>query len=123
MRSGGEPVQRLRPQLWSQLLASLADRQSRPAAFRPSVNIGHLRLRAQIGARAWPIIVSVLTCLGLFVLLLRDMINTAPSSAVALGIALSVSPTFEVAYRRTTGRSYGELLQSSRPAPPTPPGK
>ncbi len=80
-----------------------------------AVNVGHLRLRSQTGARAWPIVVSVLTCLGLFGVLLRYMIETAPSSAVALAVTLTASLAFEVVYRRATGRGYGEVLRHSGP--------
>jgi amino acid transporter len=80
-----------------------------------AVNLGHLRLRDQTGARAWPIVVSVITCLGLFGVLLRHMIETAPSSAVALAVTLAASVAFEVVYRRSTGRSFAELLRHTGP--------
>ena len=53
-----------------------------------AVAIGHMRIRGQTGASAWPIVVSALTCLSLFVVLLRHMIETAPTSAIALGVTL-----------------------------------
>jgi len=83
-----------------------------------AVNIGHLRIRAQTGAKAAPILASVVTCLSLFGVLLYNMIKTAPSSAVALGVTLLGSLVFEVAYRRLTGRDFRAVLgPASHPGP------
>ena len=81
-----------------------------------AVNVGHLRIRAKTGARAWPIVASALSCLGLFVVLLRNMITTAPSSAVALAITLSASLVFEIVYRRTKKRTFRAVLDQTAPA-------
>jgi amino acid transporter len=45
-----------------------------------AVNIGHMRIREQTGAKAWPVMASALTCLSLFVVLVYHMITTAPTS-------------------------------------------
>ena len=80
-----------------------------------AVAIGHMRIRGQTGASAWPIVVSALTCLSLFVVLLRHMIETAPTSAIALGVTLAGSFVFEVVYRRRSGRTFGEVLTQTAP--------
>ncbi len=80
-----------------------------------AVAIGHMRIRGQTGARAWPIVVSALTCLSLFVVLLRHMIETAPTSAIGLGVTLAGSFVFEVVYRRRSGRTFGEVLTQTAP--------
>jgi amino acid transporter len=82
-----------------------------------AVNIGHIRIRAQTGAKAWPVIASAVTCLSLFGVVLYHMIDTAPTSAIALGLTLAGSFLFEVVYRRRTGRTFGEILTQTDPAP------
>lgn len=80
-----------------------------------AVNIGHLRIRSQTGARAWPVVASALACMVLFVVLVRDMITAAPASAIALVATLVVSILFEVLYRRGTGRTFRALLAETEP--------
>jgi amino acid transporter len=80
-----------------------------------AVGIGHLRIRRETGAKAWPIMASVLTCLSLFIILLHNMITTAPSSAIAIGITLSVSCLFEIVYRRISGRTLRAILSQTDP--------
>jgi amino acid transporter len=82
-----------------------------------AVSVGHMRIRKQTGARAWPIVASAAACLSLFIVLFRNMITTAPASAVALGVTLTVSFLFEIVYRRTTGRTFSEILTQTDPAP------
>jgi len=83
-----------------------------------AVNIGHMRIREQTGAKAWPVIAAALTCLSLFVVLVYHMITTAPSSAIALGVTLAGSILFESAYRRATGRTFSEILTQTDLTPP-----
>ena len=45
------------------------------------------------------------------------MITTAPTSAIALGVTLAGSFLFEIVYRRTTGRTFREILTQTDPAP------
>ena len=80
-----------------------------------AVGIGHIRIRRQTGAKAWPIVVSTATCLSLFVVLFRNMVTTAPSSAIALGVTLAVSFLFEVVYRHVTGRTLRAILSQTDP--------
>jgi amino acid transporter len=80
-----------------------------------AVNIGHFRVREQTGAKAWLIVASALSCLLLFVVLLRNMIKTAPSSAIALGITLVGSFIFEFVYRRQTGRTFRAIQLQTGP--------
>jgi hypothetical protein len=54
-----------------------------------AVNIGHMRIRSKTGAKAWLLVVSVITCLALFVVLSVKMIRSDPSSAIALAVTLS----------------------------------
>jgi amino acid transporter len=81
-----------------------------------AVNIGHLRIRKQTGAKAWPVVAAAVACLSLFVVLLYHMIATAPTSAIALGVTLAGSFLFEVVYRRTTGRTFNGILTQTDPA-------
>ncbi len=80
-----------------------------------AVGIGHIRIRRQTGAKAWPIVTSAVTCLSLFVVLFRNMLTTAPSSAIALGVTLGVSSLFEIVYRHVTGRTFRALLSQTGP--------
>ncbi len=88
-----------------------------------AVNIGHVRIREQTGAKAWPVVASALTCLSLFVVLIHYMVSAAPTSAVALGVTLAGSFIFEIVYRRTTGRTFREILTQTDPAPVPPSGR
>ena len=81
-----------------------------------AVNIGHLRIRKQTGAKAWPVVASAVTCLSLFVVLFYNMVSTAPSSAIALGVTLAGSFVFETVYRHRTGRTFSEILNRTDPA-------
>ena len=87
-----------------------------------AVNIGHLRIRKQTGANAWLVGASAITCLILFFVLLHNMVVTAPTSAVALGVTLAGSFVFEILYRRRTGRSFRRILAQTDPdlAGPSP---
>jgi hypothetical protein len=80
-----------------------------------AVNVAHLRIRKQTGAKAWPVVASAVTCVSLFVALFYHMVTTAPPSAIALGITLVVSFLFEVGYRRATGRTLREVLRQTEP--------
>jgi amino acid transporter len=82
-----------------------------------AVNIGHMRIRKQTGAKAWPVVASAVTCLSLFVVLFYNMITTAPTSAIALGGTLVGSFLFEIAYRRRTGRTFRGILTQTEPVP------
>ncbi len=82
-----------------------------------AVNIGHIRIRTQTGAKAWPVIASAVSCLALFGVLVDHMIATAPTSAIALLVTLAGSFFFEVAYRRWTGRTFREILTQTDPTP------
>ena len=78
-----------------------------------AVSIGHLRIRDQTGAKAWPVVASVVTCLSLFAVLFYNMVGTAPSSAIALGVTLAASFLVEMAYRRATGRTFKKILRQT----------
>ena len=56
------------------------------------------------------VVASAVTCLSLFGVLLYNMIATAPTSAIALGITLAGSVVFEIVYRRKTGRTFRRIL-------------
>lgn len=81
-----------------------------------AVNLGHLRIRPKTGAKAWPIVVSVVTCLALFIALSVHMVRTDPSSMVALIATLVISFAIEVLYRRRTRRTFDEVLATTTPA-------
>jgi hypothetical protein len=80
-----------------------------------AVNVAHLRIRNQTGAKAWPVVASAVTCVALFVVLCYHMITTALTSAIALGLTLAVSLLFEIGYRRATGRTLREVLRNTEP--------
>ena len=82
-----------------------------------AVSIGHMRIRKQTGAKAWPIVASAVSCLSLFIVLLDNMITKAPSSAIALGVTLVVSCLFEIVYRRITGRTLRAILSQTDHVP------
>lgn len=82
-----------------------------------AVSIGHMRIRKQTGAKAWPIVGSAITCLSLFAVLLYHMITTAPTAAIGLGITLAGSFVFETVYRRTKKRTFKEILAQTDPDP------
>lgn len=79
------------------------------------VAIGHMRIRQQTGAKAWPIVASAAACLSLFAVLIYHMITTAPISAIGLGVTLAGSVLFENMYRRTKGRTFTEILTQTDP--------
>ncbi len=83
-----------------------------------AVSIGHLRIRTETGAKAWPILASAGTCLALLIVLAYKMATSAPKSLIALGVTLAVSFVFEVAYRRITGRTFRAILRRSDPGFP-----
>ncbi len=87
-----------------------------------AVSIGHLRIRKQTGAKAWVILTSVVTCLCLFIVLLHNMIVTAPSSAIALGVTLMASFVAEILYRRMSGRTFRAVLSQTNPGRGDPDG-
>jgi amino acid transporter len=76
-----------------------------------AVGAGHLRVLEQTGAKMWPVVASIVTCLGLFAAVMTNMIKTAPDSALALGITLLASFAFEQAYRHTSGRTLKEVAR------------
>ena len=82
-----------------------------------AVAIGHMSIRKQTGAKAWPIVASAVTCLSLFAVLLYHMITTAPTSAIGLAATLAGSFLFEILYRRTSGRTFREILTQTDPDP------
>src|ERR1035437_4866271 len=53
-----------------------------PSDLTAAVSIGHLRIRDRAGAKAWPVVASVITCLMLSAVLFYNMAVTAPSSAI-----------------------------------------
>jgi len=80
-----------------------------------AVSIGHMRIRGQTGAKAWPIAASAVTCLALFAVLLYHMIEAAPTSAIGLGVTAAGSFVFEIVYRRTSGRTFRGLITQTAP--------
>lgn len=70
-----------------------------------TVNLGHLRVWRETGAKPALLVTAVLLNLALFVLLLGYTVHTGPASTwiTLLGV-LVVSFAFEYGYRRRTGR-------------------
>ena len=53
------------------------------------VSFGHLKLRAQTGARAWPLVTAIVINAVMFVALLIDAIRTGPAASwIVLIVAL-----------------------------------
>ncbi len=75
-----------------------------------AVNIGHLRVRSQTGAKAWPLYVGIVLCLVLFVFLFSYMVMEDLSSAIAMVITFLVSWLVELWWRGRTHRSFRQLL-------------
>lgn len=66
-----------------------------------AVSWGHLRLRHETGARAWPLVAAIVVNAVLFVVLLVEAIRTGPASTwVTLIAVLAGSFGFEAWYRR-----------------------
>lgn len=78
-----------------------------------AVNVGHLRITSKTGAKRWVIVVSVVTCLGLFVALATNMVRTSVSSLVALVVTLAISVAVEAAYRAKTKRTFDATIQAT----------
>jgi amino acid transporter len=69
-----------------------------------AVNAGHLNVLEQTGANAVIVWLSLLTCLGMFVVLGTYTYQQQPAALVALVIIAAASFAAEWAYRRWTGR-------------------
>ena len=66
-----------------------------------AVSAGHLRVRSDTGARAWPLVAAVALNAALFLLLFGDAIRTGPASTwLALIGAIALSFALEAVYRR-----------------------
>ena len=70
-----------------------------------SVSVGHLRVRAQTGAKAWLLVLAIVLNIGLFALLLGYTIaqGQVGTWVTLLGVVV-VSFVAEWIIRRTTGR-------------------
>ncbi|MGI9051434.1 MAG: APC family permease, partial [Ilumatobacteraceae bacterium] len=83
------------------------------AAFRivyAAVNVAHLRVRKETGAKASLVIASLIACSIMFVLLMVYVVANAPAAAsVTLVATLVASFAIEVVYRRRTGRRFKQL--------------
>lgn len=78
-----------------------------------AVNVAHLRLRRETGARTVVILASTTTCAGMFVLLMIHVVRSAPAATWIVLLALpALSFVVEYAYRRHTGR---HLVLANRP--------
>lgn len=71
-----------------------------------AVSYGHLRIRDQTGAKAWPLVAAIVVNAILFVMLLINAAKDSPASAVFMVVALAGSFAFEAIYRRrSAGRT------------------
>ncbi len=83
-------------------------------AVYAAVSAGHLRVRAQTGARAWPLVTAVVVNVALFGALLVDAVRTGPATTwIVLVGALVGSVVFAAAYGR---RAAQEPKRRSRSA-------
>ena len=75
-------------------------------AVYAAVSAGHLRIRAETGARAWPLITAVVVNIALFVALLVDTIRGGrPATWIVLLAALGGSVIYTAARGRLTGHA------------------
>jgi len=65
-----------------------------------AITYGHIRVRKQTGAKLWPLWSAIIINLSLFTTLFINVIESAPSSAIALGAALAGSFVLEATARR-----------------------
>lgn len=65
-----------------------------------AVSYGHLRIRDQTGAKAWPLVTAIVVNAILFVMLLVNAAKASPASAVFMAVALAGSFLFEAGFRR-----------------------
>ena len=77
-----------------------------------AVNIGHLRLCTATGANRAMIWVSIVSCVAALITLGYYIIQSSPTTLMALLIAIILCFAFEWAYRRISGRT---LSQSTSP--------
>ncbi|CAB4685160.1 unannotated protein [freshwater metagenome] len=75
-----------------------------------AVNVGHLRIRSQTGAKAWPIYSAIVLCLVLFVFLFGYMVMEQRLSAIAMVVTFLLSWLIETWWRGRTHRSFKQLL-------------
>ncbi|QWE09276.1 APC family permease [Polynucleobacter ibericus] len=65
-----------------------------------AITFGHIRVRKQTGAKLWPLWMAIIINLSLFTTLLLNVIESAPGSAIALGLALVGSFALEATARK-----------------------
>jgi len=65
-----------------------------------AITYGHIRVRKQTGAKLWPLWSAIVINLSLFTTLLLNVIESAPGSAIALGVALVGSFALEATARK-----------------------
>jgi amino acid transporter len=65
-----------------------------------AITYGHIRVRKQTGAKLWPLWTAIIINLSLFATLFINVIESAPTSAIALGLALIGSFALEATTRR-----------------------
>ncbi|MGA9147802.1 MAG: amino acid permease, partial [Candidatus Nanopelagicales bacterium] len=75
-----------------------------------AVNVGHLRIRSQTGAKAWPLYTGVILCVVLFIFLFGYMLIQERLSAVAMVATFLISWLVELWWRGRTHRSFKQLL-------------
>ena len=65
-----------------------------------AITYGHIRVRKQTGAKLWPLWAAIIINLSLFTTLFINVVESAPNSAIALGVALVGSFALEATSRR-----------------------
>lgn len=65
-----------------------------------AVSVGHLRIRAKTGAKAWPLVAAIVINSLLFLMLLFNAAKDSPASAVFMVVAFVGSFAFEAIFRR-----------------------
>ena len=68
-----------------------------------AVSVGHLRIRAKTGAKAWPLWAAVLINAVLFVMLFVNAAKTSPAGAAFVIVAFAGCVTFEAVFRHQQG--------------------
>jgi amino acid transporter len=81
-----------------------------------AVNIAHLRVRQQTGAKTGIVAASLVACVIMFVLLMTYVVRHAPAAAwITLLATLAAAFAIEIAYRNYTGRRFRRLDEQPRP--------
>jgi amino acid transporter len=70
------------------------------------VILSHIPLAGETGARRWIVVLSLISVLTIFVILIYNQFTSNPSTFLAILLSIGVAVTVEYAIRRSTGRGF-----------------